>query len=387
MGPVTAVARVEVLDYDAGDALRARASARTHRRPRPRRRRPLRAGQRVAPERRALLRLPQLRGRRADLHGPVPQIARWPIAIPWHRRLEARVLAGVTAIIGVSLAALTLVTGEVVSSATRSSRAEDDLGRRAGGVHQPRDDALRARRRADAPHHRPPRLPRPHDRLAPRRRRARRWRRWRRCTATSSTASFTIVTDGRGRWLASPGLPANASRDELEALSAPRPQGRAAARDRRAARIALYLVVAEPATVRRRSARHADDRLRARRRDGLRAVADDGARRRARAGAAISGSSLVPAPRQRLADVLRVGPAARSRTGGDVQVTALGQRGVRRAPLPAVGERAGAPELILLESWAPTQAFIEPDPPDAAVDRRRRVRARASPPACSSAAA
>src|SRR5262245_49798997 len=49
------------------------------------------------------------------------------VTIPWHRRLEARVLVGVIAIVGGSLAALALVTGEVVARHTMS-RAEDDLG-------------------------------------------------------------------------------------------------------------------------------------------------------------------------------------------------------------------------------------------------------------------
>jgi hypothetical protein len=37
-----------------------------------------------------------------------------PYAIPWHRRLEARALAGVATIVAGSLVALTVVADEVV---------------------------------------------------------------------------------------------------------------------------------------------------------------------------------------------------------------------------------------------------------------------------------
>src|ERR1043166_6016817 len=57
--------------------------------------------------------------------GPVQPRTTSP-AIPWHRRLEARALIGVTIIAGLSLASITVVTGRVVQGHSLE-RARGDL--------------------------------------------------------------------------------------------------------------------------------------------------------------------------------------------------------------------------------------------------------------------
>jgi PAS domain S-box-containing protein len=165
-------------------------------------------------------------------------------------------------------------------------------------------------------------------------------------------ASFTIVSDGRGRWLAHPGLPANASRDELDGVVRDAARGRPQ-RQIFALQHRLYLVVAEPAMF-------ADEVL------GTLttgyalddAMAGELARTTGRdvalvTGGAISGSSLTPAPRQRLAELLQSDHSPFA-AAGNVQLTTLGEEEFVSAGFPL----SAAGMLVLLESWAPTQAFI-----------------------------
>src|SRR4030095_2215059 len=56
-------------------------------------------------------------------------------AIPWYRRLEARVLVAVTLIAGCSLAAVTLVTRQVVESHSLDRAREDLAATRAALQH------------------------------------------------------------------------------------------------------------------------------------------------------------------------------------------------------------------------------------------------------------
>ena len=155
-------------------------------------------------------------------HRPVPAVGAMAVSIPWHRRLEARVLAGVTAIVGVSLAALTLVTGEVVERHTMN-RAEVDLAAaQAAFTHlvSTQSELVGAQTRLITG------LPvfRAHmtdSRLAG-------------DVATMEAmaemypaeldAAFTIVSDGKGRWLASPGLSHEIPRNVSRRSSAPRPR-------------------------------------------------------------------------------------------------------------------------------------------------------------------
>ena len=75
-----------------------------------------------------------------------------PVAIPWHQRLEARVLAGVTTIVGVSLAALTLFTGQVVARHRMTRAASDLAAAQAAFTHLVSTQSeLVARKRASSP--------------------------------------------------------------------------------------------------------------------------------------------------------------------------------------------------------------------------------------------
>jgi hypothetical protein len=153
-----------------------------------------------------------------------------PPFIPWHRRLEARVLLGVTAIIGTSLMLLALVTGQVVSRHT-IKRAETDLN----AAHTTFTNLVAARSELVAAQTRLiTGLPvfRAHmtdsqlaNDIATLNAMAEMYR-------DELGAAFTIVSDRRGRWLASPGLPPRAGRDRLDAVvvATPPPEARRSVR-------------------------------------------------------------------------------------------------------------------------------------------------------------
>ena len=166
-----------------------------------------------------------------------------PIAIPWHRRLEARVLAGVIAIVGLSLASLTVVTREVVSrqAISHSERDLDAAHAALTNIMATRTDLVATQTRLVTG------LPvfRAHMTDA-------------QLSSDVATmdamaemyrgelgASFTIVSDAHGRWLASPGLPKGAY-DRLTHIVNATAKGRGQ-RAVVALHRTLYLVVSEPA--------------------------------------------------------------------------------------------------------------------------------------------
>ena len=138
-------------------------------------------------------------------------------AIPWYRRLEARALAGASAIVGLSLMAITLVMSQVVSSHT-IARAQGDLTRTNEALTQiltTRADLIAAQTRLITA------LPvfRAHMNDT-------------RVAADAATmhemasmyrqeqaVAFTIVSDRHGRWLADSGVPGDcAARAPLATL-------------------------------------------------------------------------------------------------------------------------------------------------------------------------
>jgi PAS domain S-box-containing protein len=279
------------------------------------------------------------------------------VAIPWHQRLEARVLAGVTAIIGVSVAALIAVTGEVVARHTMT-RAEGDLAAaQAAFTHlvSTQSELIGAQTRLITA------LPvfRAHmtdSRLL-------------RDVATMEAmadmyreeldAAFTIVSDSDGEWLASPGLSADVSRERLEPLV------KATAAGRRQREILgldghLYLVVTEPAmfadeVLGTLTAGYALDNV----------LAYELARTTGRdvvlvAGTTISGSSLNPAARATLAGLLQAN-ASPFTTTGNLVLTRLGRDEYVGAtfPLMSSGDLPSPGRLILLDNWASTKASID----------------------------
>ena len=280
-----------------------------------------------------------------------------PVAIPWHRRLEARVLAGVTTIIGVSLAALTLVTGQVIAGHSMNRAAADLAAAQAAFSHlvstQSELVAAQTRLITGLPvfraHMTDSRLA--HD-GATMEAMAEMYR-------EELDAAFTIVSDGRGRWLASPGLPPEVARERLEALVRSTAAGRKQ-REILALDGHLFIVVTEPATFADEvlgtlTTGYALDNV----------LAYELARTTGRdvaliAGKTISGTSLSPTPRASLQSLLRsnAGPFA---TTGAMSVTRLGNEEYVAATFPLTSNaNLRAPgRLVLLDSWAPTQAFID----------------------------
>ena len=280
-----------------------------------------------------------------------------PVAIPWHQRLEARVLAGVTAIIGVSLAALTVLTGEVVARHSMNRAAADLAAAQAAFSHlvstQSELVAAQTRLITGLPvfraHMTDSRLV---GDVATMEAMAEMYR-------EELDAAFTIVSDGRGRWLASPGLPADGSRERLETLVRATAVGRKQ-REILALGGHLYIVVTEPATFADEvlgtlTTGYALDNV----------LAYELARTTGRdvaliAGTTISGTSLSPSPRARLQGLLQsnAGPFA---TAGAISVTRLGTEEYVAATFPLTSNaNLPAPgRLVLLDSWAPTQAFID----------------------------
>src|SRR6185436_8092426 len=165
-------------------------------------------------------------------------------AIPWHRRLEARVAAGVTVLVGLSLGALLVATTQAV---TRRSllRASEDLETARAAFDRSLDSRTQS---AAALTRLVTELPifRAHLTDA-------------RLAADPATitemadgyrrqlnAAFTVVTDARGRWLGSPGWPAAAPAPAVQAAIQSAVSG-ASRRDIVAVGNRLFLVVSEPA--------------------------------------------------------------------------------------------------------------------------------------------
>ena len=169
-------------------------------------------------------------------------------------------------------------------------------------------------------------------------------------------AQFTIVTDGRGVWLGSPGWRSDARPAALGASIAGATRGRSergvlAAGDR------LYLVVSEPA-------RFGDVEILGTMTVGF-ALDDDVARELAQlthcqvnlvSSSGISGSSLPAAQRAALAHALAQAGDAASLS----EVRLGGERYIRGSfPLLRDQEAAAADRLVLLKPWRPTEQFID----------------------------
>jgi PAS domain S-box-containing protein len=279
------------------------------------------------------------------------------ISIPWHRRLEARALAGVTAVVGASLLAITVVTSEVVASHSLR-RAEQDLATSQAAVTHLVASKMQ--------------LVSAETRLITGLPVFRAYMTDQRLVDDGPTmtamvamyredlsAAFTIVTDRRGHWLATAGLPADPDlASQLESRT-----DVAAGGDVHSEILvldgALHLLVAEPALF----GTEVLGTLTA----GF--VLDDGiARELAQsagrdvtlvAGTQLSGSSLNGLSRQRLHALLTqsdnpfrvAGAASLVQLEGDAYV------GASFSLAPSAGG-APAAQLILLESWAATEAFI-----------------------------
>ena len=272
----------------------------------------------------------------------------------WHRRLEARAIAGVTVLVALSLAAILAATARTVT--TRSlGRTTTDLDAARAAFHQlvteraefaSAQSALVTALPVFRAHLSDPRLAQDFATLAAM---ADHYRQ-------QLKATFAIVGGRDGNWIAHSGWangrsPSGDITDAIAGATAGHPTRSIAAADDR-----LFLVVSQPAAF-------ADEVL------GTLTVGyaldDEVATRLAElthreinlvAGSRVYASSLPPADREALAAAVGDGwPAASDM--GSVQRIGTGEYAVGAFPLMLDGATTPA-GLILLEDWAPTQAFL-----------------------------
>ena len=278
--------------------------------------------------------------------------------IPWHQRLEARVLVAVTLIAGLSLASITYVTGRVVESESLK-RAREDLSATRDAFTQlitDRADFARSQARLIAAlpvfkaHMTDSRLAADVDTMDVMVEGYR----------SDLGAAFSVVTASDGRWLASPGAPTSTRAAGLLRETAAGALARKSVRRILALDGRVFLVVSEPVT-------YADEVL------GTLTFAygldDEVARnleRTARSHVAfvtdraISGSSLAGNPRQALQTFVEGGAIAQH-LSGQVSLTSFGDAGFVGGLFP-LEEGTPAPtsgSLILLEETEPTRQFID----------------------------
>jgi PAS domain S-box-containing protein len=293
------------------------------------------------------------------LDSPTPSAAeprpsrRVPSAgLPWHRRLEARVLAGALAVAGVSLAAILTVTSHVVSDSSLS-RSTEAIDVAHGAFTQLvaariQSGAKAAQLIAELPVFRDT-VTEVHDEA----------------TISAMTADycgkliadFCVVSDPRGAWIGSAHVPPDATRSAALARAI------ANARDGQSAAAfitvdqGLYLVVAEPARFSEEvlatftAAVRIDDRFA--RELGLVTHCDVSF---ICAGGELCGSSLPPPARQAL---------AAAGAGGDLgpitgapALRTLGSTRYVTGVYPLVGDEDANTRLALLQDWTPTERAL-----------------------------
>ena len=278
--------------------------------------------------------------------------------IPWHRRLEARLLAAVVLIAGVSLAAA-LFSASTVIQGYSLSRSSDDLGAARAAF----DRLVNSRARVAATETRLiTELPVFRANLDPASNiggdaatitaMAEDYRR-------KLGADFCVVTDPRGKWIGEPGPPSDRARQALAASIDEARRGRSVG-DVVAMADSLYLVVSEPA-------RFADEVL------GTMTAGyklDDRVAQELSLvtqtevnlvcpGNRLCGSSLPAAER---ADLVAALSAGLQRTGSDTpSLRQIGGADYVSAVYPVIpadtARRRG--ELVLLRAWAPTQHAVD----------------------------
>jgi PAS domain S-box-containing protein len=290
---------------------------------------------------------------------PAPNASRPSRAIPWHRRLEARVAVGVSLVVGTALLAVLLATGRIVQ-ANALSRAADDLQAARVAFYHLVDTragfaAAQLRLIVELPvfraHLSDPRLATD---AATIHAMADGYRR-------SLEAHFAVVTDPAGNWIAGPGWPDRAGAPpELTA-------GITAARGGRTHRAIvvidnrLYLVVTQ-------AAKFADELL-ATVTAGYQ-LDDIVARELALTtrcdvslivGQRLSGSSLARQQREGLAQLLRDHPDAISSRTSSPELRAIGDVEYVSGTYPLQADDAGdsAGALVLLQDLKTTHQFIE----------------------------
>ena len=277
--------------------------------------------------------------------------------LPWHRRLEARVVASVTLLVALSLVATLAATTRVVTSQSLE-RTSDDLDAARLAFHQLATDRADF---ASAQASLVTALPvfRAHlsdARLA-------------QDAATLEAmadhyrqqlkATFAIVADRSGTWSATSGWPAGASASPaIEAVIAGATAGRST-RDFVVAHTNLFLAVSEPASF-------ADELL------GTLTVGyaldDELARSLAEvthsdinlvAGGRLYASSLPPADRDALAAALAEAHWPTRGDIGTIHQIGNGEYAVGAFGLSIDGRSTSTARLILLDDWGPTRAVLQ----------------------------
>lgn len=279
--------------------------------------------------------------------------------IPWHRRFEARVAVGVSAVVGIALLGVLFATATIVRTNSLAQASDDLEAARIAFYHlvdsRAEFAATQLRLIAELPvfraHLTDLRLAEDSATIEAM---ANEYR-------ASLKARFTVVTDAAGNWIASPGwVDANTIPPEMSSVIAAArfgESGRAivAIEDR------LYLVVTAPATFTTEvlatltAGYQLDDAVA--RELAQTARCDINLIVRGR----LSGSSLPSSQRTALAAMLHRDPRAVSRLRAAADLLTVGNAEYVSGSYPlhpdAAGGSAGA--LVLFQAWEPTQRFVD----------------------------
>jgi PAS domain S-box-containing protein len=276
--------------------------------------------------------------------------------IPWHRRLEARVIIAVTLIAAVSLAAVLLAAGRVVRDDSRSRSAEDLGVTRAAFTrlveNRARFASAQLRLIAELPVFRATLDPASNigADAATIASMADDYRR-------KLSAEFCIVTDGGGVWIGAPGWPGGTPQTGVGGLIE---SARAGHASRQIVSMAdsLFLVVSEPAMFADEvlgtitAGYKLDDTVAAEL-----ALETHCEVNLVCAGNRLCGSSLPPADRPALMSLIASG----FDTASQDPVRKVGSAWFFSGIYPLSGTRAGTEgaKLVLLRAWAPTQRALD----------------------------
>ena len=282
------------------------------------------------------------------------------VHIPWHGRLEARVLIAVTLIAGVSLAAVLYAAGRVVQSYSLSRSAEDLEAARAAFNrlvdNRARFASAQTKLIAELPVFRATLDPASNigGDAATISGMADDYRR-------KLSAEFAVVTDGRGMWIGAPGWPGGTPQSGVSDVIDSARAGRAS-HEIVSMADGLFLVVSEPAmfaeevlgtitagyklddpvAVELSLETHCDVNL----------VCE---------GNRLCGSSLPPQLRSSLAALLAGGRSGFGSASAGPVLREIGSASFVSGVYPLRGTRAGADgaELLLLRAWGPTQLALD----------------------------
>ena len=278
--------------------------------------------------------------------------------IPWHRRSEAVVVAGSSLLVAISIGAMLVATTRLITTSSLA-RAATDLEKARGAFYhliatRSAEAASQARLVTALPlfraHINEPRLaadPATMQAMADEYRQ-------------QLTASFCIVTDRSGAWIAASGWTARETPPRVTTIVASALEGRAG-NDLVSIDDHLFLVVAEPARFAEETlgtftvSYPLDDRFAAELAAATNADITFATGRR------ISGSSARPAVRSALEAALQSGQPLSDAPGGSATIRNLGDGTFVAGTSSLFPDRASTDlgALVLLQDWQPTQQFLD----------------------------